>query len=76
MLGGEFGAGSGSWMMSPMLSAASHLFHDTSDPFVGATALAKSDWFWAVVPAVIAIEAGVIVVPLIAASIISHMTNN
>lgn len=81
--GSEFGAGLGHslapWMAAPimmpsMLSAASHMFgHDSGNDFTSATL--KSEWFWVVVPAVIVIGAGVIVIPLIAAWLVSHMMN-
>lgn len=81
--GSEFGAGLGHslapWMAAPimmpsMLSAASHMFgHDSGSDFTSATL--KSEWFWVVVPAVIVIGAGVIVIPLIAAWLVSHMMN-
>lgn len=64
-----------SLIMPSMLSAASHLMHDSVSPDWAASSLAKSEWFWVVVPAVIVIGAGVIVVPLIAAWIVSHMMN-
>lgn len=81
MVGSEYGStypGSSSWFSSPlvmpsMLSAASHMFHDSTNDFTAASL--KSDWFWVVVPAVIVIGAGVIVVPLIAAWLVSHFMN-
>lgn len=77
--GAEFGSPS-SWF-SPSPSMASSMFsgaggsHFNLDP-VGHDFTAagfKSDWFWLVVPAVIVIGAGVIVVPLIAAWLVSQM---
>lgn len=55
-----------------MLPAGSHMFHEPAD-FTGASL--KSDWFWVVAPAVIVIGAGVIVIPLIGAWLVSHMMN-
>lgn len=72
---GEFGS-LNSWlnpmMMPSMLSAAGHMFQHDSNDFAAAS---KSDLFWMVVPAVIVIGAGVIVIPLIAAWLVSHMMN-
>ena len=71
----DFGSGwwaPGSMTAPSMLSAASHLLHDSSD-FHGASL--KSDWFWLVAPAVIVIGTGVIVIPLIAAYLVSHLMN-
>lgn len=61
-------------MMPSMLSAASHMFagHDQAD-FTGASL--KSDWFWLIAPAIIVIGSGVIVIPLIAAWLVSYMMN-
>lgn len=80
MVGGEYGStypSSSSWfsplVMPSMLSAASHMLHDSNADFTAASL--KSDWFWVVVPAVIVIGAGVIVVPLIAAWLVSNMMN-
>lgn len=80
IVGGEYGStypSSSSWfsplVMPSMLSAASHMLHDSNADFTAASL--KSDWFWVVVPAVIVIGAGVIVVPLIAAWLVSHMMN-
>lgn len=60
-------------IMPSMLSAASHMLHDSGDSLTAASL--KSDWFWVVVPAMIVIGAGVIVVPLVAAWLVSHMMN-
>lgn len=83
MIGGEYmppsahygAGGSSSWpaLMPSMLSAASNMFHDSTNDFTGASL--KSDWFWMVVPAVIIIGAGVIVIPLIAAWLVSSVMN-
>lgn len=76
VVGNEFGSPLGSWLapLAPsMLAAASHTFQDSHGDFTGASL--KSDWFWVVVPAVIVVGAGVIVVPLIAAWLVSHMMN-
>lgn len=76
VVGGEFGAPLGSWLaplaVPSMLSAASHAIHDSHD-FTAASL--KSDWFWVVVPAVIVVGAGIIVLPLVAAWLVSHMMN-
>ena len=71
-------ASSASWLTSApasMLSAASHALHDSLD--FGShhshhQASLKSDWFWWAAPAVIVVGAGVIVVPLIAAWLVSQ----
>lgn len=85
MIGGDYAYGgvspysASSWSMSPvmapsMLSAASHILHDSlGHDFTGASL--KSDWFWLVAPAVIVIGAGVIVIPMIGAWLVSHMMN-
>jgi len=72
VLGGDFSSWLSPMTMPSMLSAASHMMHDSND-FTSASL--KSDWFWVVAPAVIVIGAGVIVVPLIAAWLVSHMMN-
>lgn len=74
------GAHSANWLgpliaMPTMLSAAAtHAMHaaDQSAEF-GHHHLAssKSDWFWVIMPAIIAVGAGVIIVPLIAAWLVS-----
>lgn len=79
VLGNEFGhyfAGSPSWsspLMPSMLSAASYALHDSLD-FGGHStgASLKNEWFWWVAPAVIVIGTGVIVLPLIAAWLVSQ----
>lgn len=75
VIGGEFNSAPflTNWVPSPptMFSAASHMFHNDQNDFTGATL--KSEWFWLVAPAVIVIGAGVIVIPLIAAWLVSHM---
>lgn len=77
LMGAEFGGPPGSaWLSAPMLAmpsmlaAASHMLHDSGSDFTGASV--KSDWIWMVAPAVIVIGAGVIIVPLIAAWLVSH----
>lgn len=76
MLGGS----SPNWLgpliaMPTMLgAAASHALHASADQsldFGQHHHLAKSDWFWVVMPAIIAVGAGVIIVPLIAAWLVS-----
>lgn len=72
--GGEFidpSTGPPLFMPSMLSAAASHIFHDSTGDFTGAAL--KSDWFWMVVPAVIVIGSSVIVIPLIAAWIVSNM---
>lgn len=72
----EFGSPMSSWltpMVPSMIAAASHAIHDSHADFTGASL--KSDWFWVVAPAVIVVGAGVIVLPLIAAWLVSHMMN-
>lgn len=77
VMGGEFGPLSG-WQstagfMPSMLASASHMLHDAPNDFTSASL--KSDWFWLVAPAVIVVGAGVIVVPVIAAWLVSHLMN-
>lgn len=73
----QVGSDFNSWL-SPMMAAPSFLsgashFGDSLGDFGSTAASAKSDWFWLVVPAVIVVGAGVIVIPLIAAWLVSNV---
>ena len=63
-------------MPSNLAAAASNMFHDTFDSLSGSSSghlSAKSDWLWLVTPAAIVLGAGVILVPLVAAYLVSNM---
>lgn len=79
-IGPALGSSPTNWLgpliaMPTMLSAAAtHAIHAASDhsaDFGHHFAASKGDWFWVVMPAIICVGAGVIIVPLIAAWLVS-----
>jgi len=69
--GSSFGGG-GMGLPSSLMSAASSAFNEALEPHHQQHAMGKSDWFWLVAPAVIVIGAAVIVIPLVAAYLVSN----